>query len=171
MMTMTMTTTGLGPAKVIAIHADTIRVMTEAGEADAVMALAYPYAPAVGDVVLVIGEEERYVIGVLRGRGKTKFVAPGDLELRARGQVEIFGERGVEIRSPRLLLRADKIETIAQAIVERAHNAYRWVKDLVQTYAGRQRTVVEGSSLLNAERILERAEKEVKIDGNKVLLG
>jgi hypothetical protein len=168
---MTMTTTGLGPARVTAIHDDTMRVLTEAGEADAVLALAYPYAPEVGDIVLVIGEDQRYVIGVLRGRGKSRFVAPGDLELHARGEVQIFGERGVEIRSPRLLLRADKVETIAQVILERAHNAYRWVKDLVQTYAGRQRTVVEGSSLLNAERILERAEKEVKIDGSKVLLG
>lgn len=155
--------TRLGPATVTEIVGNRVRLAREGGEAWAQLALAYPYRPEPNDVVLAIGDEEVYIIGVLFGRGKTVFCAPGDLELSAEGKVEI---RGKEIA-----LRADKVETVAKTVFERCRSAYRWVKETVQTRAGRMRTVVDGHSTLRAERIVETAEKDVKIDGEKIHLG
>jgi hypothetical protein len=153
----------LGPATVVESAGDRVRLVRESGEAWAQLALAFPYEPAAGDVVLAIGEDEVFIIGVLRGRGKSVFRTPGDLELEAGGRVSI---RGSEVR-----IEADKVETVARSVFERFVNAYRWVKETLQTRAGRTRTVVEGHSTLRAERIVEIAEKDVKIDGEKIHLG
>ena len=63
--------TGLGPATVLELVGDRLRLKRGDVEAWARLALAYPYQPEPGDLVLTIGEEEIYVIGVLLGRGKT----------------------------------------------------------------------------------------------------
>ena len=100
--------TGLGPATVLELVGDRLRLKRGDVEAWARLALAYPYQPEPGDLVLTIGEEEIYVIGVLLGRGKTVFETPGDLHLRSRGHIEIEGLKGVEIRSDQVLIKADK---------------------------------------------------------------
>lgn len=155
--------TMLGPATVVETVGDRVRLVREGGEAWAELALAFPYDPVPGDVVLAIGEEEVYIIGVLRGRGRTVFRTPGDLELEAGGRISI---RGTELR-----IETDKVETIARTVFERCLHAYRWVKETLQTRAGRTRTVVDGHCTLRAERIVEIARKDVKIDGEKIHLG
>ena len=164
-------TIALGPATVVEVLDDRVRLARESGEAWAHLALAYPYHPEAGDIVLAIGEETVYIIGVLLGRGKTVFRAPGDLELRAGGTVQVVGEKGIELESPHVAIKADKLETTARTVFEKFVNAYRWVKEALQTRAGRSRTVVEGHSTLRAERIVETATKEVKIDGERIHLG
>jgi hypothetical protein len=161
----------LGPARVTALRGDRVEVDGPSGPVTAQMALAAPYSPRPDDVVLVIGGEECWVIGVLRSRGLTSLVVPGDLELRAMGRVELVGEQGVEIRGPRVTLRADKLETVARATFEHVKDSYRWVSGAVHTTAGRVRTLVSGSATLSAERIIERAKKDVKIDGERINLG
>ncbi len=155
--------TMLGPATVVEIVGNRVRLSRENGEVWAELALAFPYDPVPGDIVLAIGEGEAFVIGVLRGRGKSVFRTPGDLELEAGGRVSI---RGSEVR-----IEADKVETVARSVFERCVNGYRWVKETLQTRAGRMRTVVEGHSTLRAERIVRVAQKDVKIDGEKIHLG
>ncbi|MBI2900521.1 MAG: DUF3540 domain-containing protein [Planctomycetes bacterium] len=165
------TTTSLGPATVAGIDGDRVRLERPCGDAWARLALAYPYHPEPGDVVLAIGEEDVYVIGVLSGRGRTLFEAPGDLEIRARGKVGIVAGDEVSVRGPRVSLEADLLETVAGSSLQRLINEFRWVKESTQTHAGRVRTVVEGTSTLHAERVVETAEKDVKIDGRNILLG
>lgn len=170
-MMLTGTETPLGPATVTAVEADRVRLDRDGGERWARLALSTPYRPEPGDVVLAIGEEDVYVIGVLRGRGKTVLRAAGDLEIRADGRVSIAGGAGVEVTGPDVTIRADRFETVARAAFERFVDCYRWVKELFQTRTGRSRTVVEGHSTLRAERIVETATKDVKIDGEKIHLG
>lgn len=165
------TTVYLGPATVQSIRDDRVVLKTPSGEAEAELALAYPYRPARGDLVLAIGEDKLYVIGVLRGRGKSSFSVPGDLEIRAGGTLDLAAERAVTIRSPHVTLRADRLETVARAAFERFVDSYRWVKDLCQVAAGRSRVLVDGAATLNAERIVERARKDVMIDGSRINLG
>ncbi len=64
----------LGPARVIAVKTGAVLVELEDGaEVSAVLALAFPCAPAPGDVVLAIGRADRhYVIGVIHGTGRQK---------------------------------------------------------------------------------------------------
>jgi hypothetical protein len=161
----------VGPATVRAVEDDHLVVDLPSGEAWARLALGYPYRPAQGDVVLVAGESELYVIGVLAGRGKTVFEAAGDLEIRASGRLRLESGVAMELTSPTVRMRADKVEVAARAIFERAVNCYRWVKETLQTRAGRLRTRVDGHSTLAAERILQSAAKEVKINGRQIHLG
>jgi hypothetical protein len=64
-----------------------------------------------------------------------------------------------------------KINTTVGRLIERAKNVYRRVDNLNQVQAGRMRTIVDGSYHLKSERIIEKAEKEVRIDGKKINLG
>ena len=165
-------TTRFGPARITAVRSETVFVATRTGEREAVLALALPYLPVAGDVALILEDDERaYIIGILAGRGRTTLEVGGDLILRAAGTVRIQGARGIDLESPRLAFRADRIEASARVLFEHFVSCYRWVKDTVQTQAGRIRTNVEGSATMSAERILESAEKEVKIDARQIHLG
>ncbi len=168
---LTSTAVYVGPGTVIDITDDRVRLALPTGTAVAELALAYPYTPVAGDIVLAFGEDELYIIGVIRGRGKSCFVVPGDMQIRAGGAIDIAAERAITIRSPQLALRADRIETVARAAFERFVDCYRSVRDLFQTTAGRSRTVVDGPATLNAERIIQRARKDVQIDGSRINLG
>ena len=165
------TKTNVGPARVTAVVADRVRLEMKDRTAWAQLALSTPYRPETGDVVLAIGDEDVYVIGVLTGRGKTVFESQGDLELRARGSVRIVGGEEVSLESPRVRVKADRIETIARTVFEKCVTAYRWVRGLSRNRAGRVRTVVDGRYSVRADQILERAKKDVSINAEKIRLG
>lgn len=168
------TTTYLGPARILEVDGNRIQVsLPEGEEACALMALASPYAPVAGDVVLTIGHEGNYfVIGVLQGTGKTTFTVPGDLELRApRGTINLVSGKGVGIRAPQFSVKAGKIRILARSIAEKFTSAMRRVTDLLQIRAGRMRTISENQYTVRAGRIVQRAKGDVKIDGKKINLG
>ncbi len=153
----------LGPATVIAVDGDRVQLERGGREAWAQLALATPYRPEPGDIVLAIGDDETYIIGVLQGRGKTVLDAPGDLTIRAGG--------AIEIEAHDVTVRADRFETVAGVAFERFVRCYRWVTDALHLRAGRTRSVIDGDSTLVAERITEQARGPVKIDGEKIYLG
>jgi hypothetical protein len=168
---LTKETSALAPATVKEITGDRLRLLRGEEEVWARLALSYPYRPTKGDEVLTIGEEEVYVIGILVGRGETVLHTPGDLHLKSDGRVKIEGGEGIDLTAPDMTIRADRIETIARDVFEKLVNSYRWVKEVVRTHAGRERKIIKGSSTLHAERIVETADKDVTIDGNRINLG
>ena len=114
------TTTYLGPARVIEVSPTQVTLALPDEEVLATLALASPYRPAEGDIVLAIGQEEKlYVIGVIAGTGKTVLAAPGDLEFRARGRISLVSAQEVDISSPRVGIRAGKLELLARSVMER----------------------------------------------------
>lgn len=148
-----------------------LRLALPEGEREAVMALAYPYAPAMGDVLLVMTQDgDCYVVGVLQGRGRTLFQTPGDLEITAGGRVQIQGAE-VALQGHKVSLRADRFESTVRVVVERCLSAYRWVKDAMHLNLGRSRTVVREESVLRAGRIRQSAREDVSINGEQVKLG
>lgn len=165
--------TYLGPATVLQAAGNRIRLELPDELAWAVSALAFPYQPVAGDVVLAVGHSGNwYVIGVLKGSGPTTFTAPADLELRApHGRITLKASAGVDLHSPEVRVHAGRFELLAKSLFERVAEATRWVKDALQVRAGRVRTRVEGDHDLAAGRILQRAENDVKIDGEKIHLG
>lgn len=167
---LTDTDTYLGAATVAEIEGDRIRITIPDGSVWARAALAYPYRPTPGDVVLAIGKEDYFIIGVLTGRGETVLEVPGKLRLRA-GQVEIVGEEGIQLRSPSITLKTGKLRTIARLALEKFGDSYRWVKGALRTRAGRARTEVKSTYRVTADRIVERAAGDVKIDGRQIKLG
>jgi hypothetical protein len=170
---LTETTARIGPAKVLQVEEGRVRLQVEDEEAWGVMALAFPYRPAAGDTVLALGQESKwYIIGVLQGRGVTSFIAPGDLELLApNGSIGLKAAEGVRIEGPKVTLTADRLELAARTVFERFVQAYRRVAEAFHLRAGRVRTTVTGAWDVHAGRIAERADADVRIDGEKIYLG
>jgi len=75
------------------------------------------------------------------------------------------------VKSPDVKITAGKLEFIAKRIFEHFTDATRWVKDTWQIRAGRLRSDVEDDYQLKANRIIERAKADVRIDGDKIHLG
>lgn len=165
----------LGPATVSRAVGKRIQLRRpdQATEEWAEAALAFPYQPVAGDVVLVAAQEPRvYVIGVLQGRGPSVLSFPGDVTLSApSGSIHLDAGTAVTTTAPTVELRADSIEVEAKSMVQRFESALQWVKDLFEMKSGRSRMVTEGTHLQMAERTFIRSEKESKIDGEKIYLG
>lgn len=167
----TETQAAVSPATVLEIKDGRLLLQLPQRQAWAVLALAYPYAPEVGDVLLAIGDEDVYVIGVIEGRGKTRFEAPADIEIHARGQVRISGDEGVKLAGPTVEVETEKLELIAREAFERFVDVYRMATGVAQNSAARIRTLVSGPYTLQAGNIVEHAEKDVCIDGRHINLG
>src|SRR4051812_15908064 len=93
----------LGAAEVTAVQPTSVTVeLPGAGAMHAELAFALPYAPVVGDLLLVIAKGEAcFAIGVLRGSGKTSLSLQGDVDLSAEGgKLRLSGDRGIELRGP-----------------------------------------------------------------------
>lgn len=163
----------VGPARVIKYTPGRVQLDLLGREIWAQIALAYPYRPSEMDTVLVIGQDGAwYVIGVLNGNGKTTFTAPGDIEFRAPyGFINLVSAKGVSLRGPTVRVVAEKLDLISRNLIERCHNARRWVKNSLEVRAGRARTLIEDTYRIKAGRITERAQGDVKIDGRKIRLG
>lgn len=164
----------LGPATVT--RADLAEVeanLTDGRSALVRVALAYPYEPAVGDNVLVIGDEGGYyMIGVLQGSGRTRLELQGDVDVRATGGVlRLAGEKGVEIEGPEVSVRAGALRTIADSIVEACSSLRRRVTDLLSVHAGERHSIVDGASYEQSKSAAIVTEEKVTINGKQIYLG
>ena len=162
----------LGPALVRGVMHGAILIDIDGRLERAQMALAYPYRPEVGDVILVIGREDQfYVTGVLSGKGVTRFDFPGDVELMAGGTLRLASRAGVEVSGERISMRADRLDVAVTTFRQSVSSFYQRVTGTLRTVAGRQRTTVEKESTLHAGRIVRKAQEDVIIDGRQIKLG
>jgi len=176
MLTLERTTTAfpfLGPALVVHAVDGRIKLDVLGEERWAVTALGFLYQPRVGDTVLAIGQEGTYyVIGVLKGTGPTTITVPADFEVRApRGRIVLTAAEAVEVQGYQVRISTKRLEILAQTAVERFGDVTRWVRETFQLRAGRLRSRITGTYDVGAERIVERAKGDVKIDGRKIHLG
>jgi len=163
----------LGPAVVVKTDRRMLLLALPDNNQWAHNAVSFPYQAEIGDKVLTIGHGESfYVIGVLEGTGKSVFSAPGDLEIRTpRGKIDLVSSEGLNIRTTEMKVVSKSIEFVASSILEKYENAKRWVRQAFHLRAGSARTVVETTYKTRAERIVEKAKGEFKIDGDKIHLG
>ncbi|WP_437905433.1 DUF3540 domain-containing protein [Sorangium sp. So ce327] len=164
----------LGPAHVLEARGQAVVVELPDGEsAEATMALALPYAPAVGDVLLVIGRGARlYVIGVLHGTGKVTLELQGDVDVRAAGgALRLSGDRGVELRGPEVDLHGDKVRVFAGTLVQKAASLVQRVTGLFSLHARESHTVVDGSATTKAKSATVLTEETMTINGKEIHLG
>jgi hypothetical protein len=168
---LTKTETSLCPATVKEITGNRTLLVLDDREEWAQTALAFPYEPQVGDRVLAIGNEtDTYIVGVLLGRGKTVLNFPGKVELKGR-DISIEGSRSLSLKSPQITIQADRFENYSRKVFERSMSVYRWVKDVLQTKAGRVHTHAEGTHIVQAKQIVGYAKKTVKFNGEQIHLG
>jgi hypothetical protein len=165
----------LGPARVTAAEAGNVAVELPGGDQSipVEMALALPYAPALGDTLLVIGRAQKYyAIGVLHGTGRTVLSLAGDIEVHARdGELSLSGDKGVSIRGPEVDVEAGKIRMVADAMVQKLNSMYQRVSALLSVSAGDAHTVVERTALTKAKNATILTEDTVTVNGKQILLG
>jgi len=162
-----------GPARVLAVNDQMVQLECPDSLPWARMAIAPRYEPEIGDEVLVTGTTDGgwFVIGVLSGRGRTRIESLGDLTLAAPGgKIEIMSSENVQITAPKMRFVAHEIETVAKTLLQRATSFTQWVTDALHQKLGRLVTKVEGSCHLKAERISQRADEDVKVNGRTIHL-
>jgi hypothetical protein len=165
--------TYLGPARIADVQKQRVRLAFPDQQVWAQMALAFHHQPRPGDVVLAIGQDESwFVIGVLEARGDTVLRVPGNLRLEApNGKIELCSAEEITLASGRIRMLADRLELVASMLYEKFSTATRWVMELFHLRVGAFRTQVRSTYRLKAERIDERAEKDIHLDGDKIHLG
>lgn len=130
------------------------------------------------DLLRVRGPDGRLLVEVAEDGSVTLCVPRGDLRLRAEGRVCIEGAEGVEIKGPLVHVEASNLrhvvgvlETRARRIVERTKDAYRDVEGVSQLRAGQVKLVAKKTLRVMAERLRFRAQKDAKVQGEKIYLG
>lgn len=68
-------------------------------------------------------------------------------------------------------LIADRLETMAESVVEKARNVYRTVEQLSQLKAGRVRTLVASTFYFRSRKAFLHSEEDYKIKAEKIHLG
>ncbi len=162
------------PATVTRVSVAGLEVRLPTGETvSPKLALAFPFTPAVGDTLLVIGQGERhYVIGVIESTGRTELRFRGDVELRAvDGTLELHGENGVTLTGPQLDIKTKHLTVLAERVTEAFGSLFTRVKSLMSVHAGASDTVVRGEWSARAERTALTSEDVISINGKEVHLG
>jgi len=149
---------------------------------EATMAVAGFYRPKLGDKVLIINQDNTsvYVIGVLEGAGMNTWSVPGDLVIQApeggisfecTGPMKMRSRQNMEMNSPRLALRATRLEFSARRLVQKVDDAYLWVKGLFQLKSRTAKTVADESFLVKTKRVRMKSEGDFNINGKTINLG
>jgi hypothetical protein len=163
--------TKLGPGVVQTATATGMTVLLDGIEVAATSAMALPYVPQPGDVVLVIGQHEHYVIGLIKAQGDCTLRFPANVHVHARGGIQLTSGERVEMQAPEVKVAAGKWEVVARTLSEKVHSAMRWVRDLSTLKAGRRRVQVQGVNIERAERHLFTAQKDVRVNGHRIHIG
>lgn len=163
----------LGPATVTEVGAVLAATLPSGETVSPQLALAFPFTPAVGDSLLLVGQDARYyVIGVIASRGETPLRFKGDVEVRAvDGALELHGDEGVEVRGPRVDIKTKKLTVIAEKATEAFGTVFTRVKELMSVHTGETDTVVRGQYSNRAKRTSITSEEAVTINGKQVHLG
>lgn len=164
----------LGPGHVIVAKPHELEVEIRGEErVTATMALAFPYAPVEGDVLLVIGKDrEYYVIGVIHGRGRAGLSFQGSVDIRAEGgTLTLESDQGVAIRGPDLSIEAGKMQVFAGTVVEKLGSLYQRVRGALNVRAKETHTIVDERSLLTAKNASVVTEETMSINGREIHIG
>jgi len=81
-----------------------------------------------------------------------------------------FRSRRLAAKIDRARINADDIEIVAETIRQKAKNVVQNVENLLQVNAGRMRTFVRGLYNLKGERTYLKADKDMKLKGDKIHL-
>jgi hypothetical protein len=165
--------TWLSPARVIGVEVERLLVeLPDGRRLSARMALAFPYEPALGDELLLLGDDRSaYVTGVLSGRGVTRLHLKGDVKIAAEGSLELSSARSVTLDAPSVEVRAERLHTVAGRVTEVFDSVRKTVRTLFSMRAGEHQTLVEGTSQLVAKNARTLSEGKVTINGKEIFLG
>lgn len=120
---------------------------------------------ASSEVVQVHSKKGHLVAEYHPHTGKTIVAVDGDLEF-------VSAKGGISMRAAKAItLIAERLETKVRTTVSSSENTYESVCQLKQVKAGRTRTLVKGTCLLQARDSFLRTTEDFKIDGRQIHLG
>ena len=164
----------LGPADVSDVRGRDVHVKLPDGRrARAQLAFTFPYTPVAKDVLLVIGRAGRYyAIGVLCGNGRTDLALQGDVralrhERNAHPEREPWDPPAV----PEVDIATRGLRVVARDVMQKFESVIQRVSSILRVHAGESRTLVDGTSTLQAKRAPILTEETVSINGSEVHLG
>jgi hypothetical protein len=163
-----------GPAEVMEVRVHEVIVSLPGGEtARAELAFALPYAPAAGDILLVIGKSgSHYAIGVLHGSGRTSLLFQGDVELRSvNGRLSLSGDQGVDVGGPELHIQTGSLRVIARDVLQKFESVFQRVSSLLRVHAGEAQTLVDKGTFTQSKSATILTEEAVTINGREIHLG
>jgi Protein of unknown function (DUF3540) len=163
----------LGAAEVTGVELPTVFAdVPGVGPSRAELAFALPYAPVVGDVLLVIARGDAcFAIGVLRGSGRTSLSLEGDVDLHAEGRLRLTAGEAVELRAPELEVHAGKLRMLAGAVVQRFASVCQRVERLLSVHAGETHTLVDGATFAQSRSAAILTEETATINGRQIHIG
>jgi hypothetical protein len=164
----------LGPACVTEARGREVTVELPDGETTAAtMALGYLYEAALGDVLLILGKDDRYYgVGVLHGTGRAVLSFQGDVDLHASGgALRLSGDRGVRVEGPEVEVHTGKLRMVADAVAQKFNSVFQRVSSLLHVHAGTSHTVVDGASFTQAESGTILTSETMTINGKQIHLG
>ena len=104
-----------------------------------------------------------------------KFITPDLSVITRKGNLIIqdLKYRGKKISTTvdSILLIANKTETIAKQIFEKAKTVYKQIEGLRDIKAGRLKTLVKTTLHIKSQKAYHKAEKSYKINADKIDLG
>jgi hypothetical protein len=136
---------------------------TQAAQTTSLVTASGASAQIEGETITVRDRAGAVVVVFDAETGRAELRAPGDFTLAAEGRLTL---RGAEVK-----VEGGRLEIVAERVIERAGSVYREIEDVVQTRAGRVRTLVKGIYQLFGKRVAVRSEEDASIDGQRVLLG
>jgi hypothetical protein len=111
----------------------------------------------------------------LSAAGRLKMEAPQIDFMGIRGSARFSSfslvSRAAAAYAEKLTAVADVIDSVAVRLTQRARDCFRWIERVDRTKAGRIARNVEGTYAVKAGRASLLADEDVKIDGEKILLG
>lgn len=168
---------------------------TAAGDVKADRAAACLISPGPGDLALLSVDDfgRAWVLSVLAraddGPASLAFehglnlIAGPELQLVAgkvglhAGEAEVcvpklsyFGSF-VEAQVERIKLFGETCDSVFERVSQRVQRSYRWVAELDQLHAGHLNYLVKKLMSLRGQYTVMTAEKDVRIDGDKILMG
>lgn len=163
----------LGPARLTAARGDALDLALPDGRtAVGRSALAFPYAPAVGDELLVIGEAAAfYVIGVLRGSGATRLRFEGDATIEATGTLRVAAGEALRLDGKDVEVAADRLSIVADAASKIYGTVRQTVRELFTLRAKEHHTLVDGNVLQHSKSTRLVSEEKTTLNGKEIFLG
>lgn len=162
-----------------------LRVRTAEGTRRALRAKSCLVDAEAGDRVLCSTDGDGvYILAVIAGGETTTLRAPGKLEvaadelqIKARSallsleDLRVLGRSVEATFGGKASILADRIESRASRLLQRAKHAYRFIGGLDQTRAGNIDTRAEGLVAVRGENTIVSARVLAKLDGEQVKIG
>ncbi|HEX5052281.1 MAG TPA: hypothetical protein VFZ65_10945 [Planctomycetota bacterium] len=134
-------------------------------------ALPFRYEPTAGDLLLVMGQHDRFwVTGVTHGHGRSQLAFLGDAALHARGVLRLASDAGVRLRGPEVEMRSHELESSATSVVQKLGGMQSTTQGTLDERAGQCSRMIDGEDRQVAGRHATVALHKVKIDGDLLVL-